>query len=49
LLDIQDPNVIFDEDCVKDGTYKGKKCRYIFGKLSYNPHTVKNAVIKTPT
>jgi transposase len=37
LLDIQDPNIIFDEDCVKEGTYKGKRCKYIFGKLTYTP------------
>ncbi|MEK5069294.1 ISL3 family transposase [Sporosarcina sp. FSL K6-1508] len=37
LLDIQDPNITFDEDCVKEGTYKGKRCKYISGKLSYTP------------
>jgi transposase len=48
LLDIQDPNVIFDEDCVKEGTYKGKRCKYIFGKLTYTPtHCVKCAVKNT--
>jgi len=48
LLDIQDPDVIFDEDCVKEGTYKGKRCKYIFGKLTYTPtHCVKCGVKKT--
>ena len=45
LLDIQDPNIIFDEDCVKEGTYKGKPCKYISGKLTYTPtHCVKPVV-----
>ncbi len=45
LLDIKDPNIIFDEDCVKEGTYKGKRCKYIFGKLTYTPtHCVKCGV-----
>ena len=37
LLDIQDPNIIFEEDCVKEGTFKEKRCKYILGKLTYNP------------
>ncbi len=37
LIDIQDLNITFDEDCVKQGTYKGTACKYITGTLSYNP------------
>ena len=37
LLDIQDPNIIFEEDCVKEGTFKEKTCKYISGNLTYNP------------
>ena len=44
LLDIQDPNINFDEECVKEETYKGEKCNYISGKLTYTPHIVRNVV-----
>ena len=37
LLDIQDPNIIFEDDCVKEGSYKGKACKYISGRLTYDP------------
>jgi len=37
LLDIQDININLDENCVKEGTYKGKRCKYIAGKLTYTP------------
>lgn len=37
LLDIQDPNIIFEEDCVKEGTFKGRMCKYISGKLTFDP------------
>lgn len=37
LLDIQDSNLYFEENCVKEGTYKGKRCKYVTGKLSYTP------------
>lgn len=37
LLDIQDPNVTFEEDCVIEGFRKGKRCKYISGKLTYTP------------
>ena len=48
LLDIQDVNIIVDENCVKEGTYKGKRCKYISGKLSYIPtHCVKCGVKNT--
>ena len=48
MLDIQDLNINFDEDCVKEGTYKGKRCKYISGKLTYTPtHCVKCGVKNT--
>ena len=37
MLDIQDPNIIFEEDCVIEGTFKEKTCKYISGDLTYNP------------
>jgi len=37
LLDIQDLNIIFKENCVQKGQYKGKSCKYITGKLTYHP------------
>jgi len=37
LLDIQDPNIIFDENCIQESQYKGKPCKYSTGKLTYHP------------
>lgn len=37
LLDIQDSDIIFEDDCVKEGELKGKPCKYIIGKLTYQP------------
>lgn len=37
LLNIQDINIFFEDECVKEGLYKGMPCKYIVGKLSYNP------------
>lgn len=37
LLDIQNINLNFEENCVKEGTYKGKMCKYVTGKLTYTP------------
>jgi len=37
LLDIQDPNIIFDENCIQEGEHKGKPCKYITGRLTYQP------------
>jgi len=37
LLDIQDPNNTFEENFIKEGTFKGKVCKYVFGKLTDNP------------
>lgn len=46
LLDIQDTNIIFEDDCVKPGEHKGKACKYISGKLSYNPTHCKECGIE---
>src|SRR5690625_2386961 len=37
LLDIQDPSIIFEENCIQEGKYKGKPCKYVMGKLTYTP------------
>jgi len=37
LLDIQDPNITYDENFIKEGTFKVKACKYVLGKLTYNP------------
>ena len=37
LLDIQDENIIFENNCVEKGTYKGKPCKYVTGLLTYRP------------
>ena len=37
LLDIQDENITFEEDCVQDEEYKGRICTFITGKLTYDP------------
>lgn len=42
LLDIQDSNITFEDNCVKDGEFKGIACKYIVGKLSYNATHCKN-------
>lgn len=42
LLDIQDGNIIFNDSCVKYGKYKGKKCKFIEGTLSYTPEACLN-------
>ena len=47
LLDIQDPNIIFEGNCVNDGTYKGNTCKYVDGKLTYDPICCKNCGIKS--
>lgn len=36
-MDIQDSNVIFEEEFLQSGTFKGIKCKVITGKLSYTP------------
>ena len=46
LLDIQDPNIIFEGNCVNDGTYQGNACKYVDGKLTYDPIYCKNCGIK---
>ena len=47
LLDIQDPNITFEGNCVNDGTYKGNACKYVDGKLTYDPICCKNCGIKS--
>lgn len=37
LIDIQDTNITFEENCIQIGTYKNKTCKFITGKLSYHP------------
>lgn len=37
LLDIQDKNLIFEENCVTKGLYKTKPCKYVHGTLTYTP------------
>lgn len=46
MLDIQDINIIFEDECVKEGQYKGKPCKYIVGKLSYDATHCKECGIK---
>ncbi|MEG0496525.1 MAG: transposase family protein [Carnobacterium sp.] len=35
VLDIQDGNIEFKDNCVNYNLYKGKRCKFIEGKLSY--------------
>lgn len=37
MLDIQDKNIVFNDDCVEYGHFKGKKCKYIEAQLTYIP------------
>lgn len=46
LLDIQDPNITFEDNWIKEGTYKGNNCKYISAKLSYNPDRCKECGIE---
>src|SRR5690625_6065429 len=46
LHDIQDANIIFAENCVKEGIRKGKTFKYVTGKLTYEPICCKNCGIK---
>ncbi|MDN6751249.1 MAG: hypothetical protein L0L95_13480 [Staphylococcus equorum] len=46
LLDIQDPNIIFEDDWIKEGTYKGNNCKFVSGRLSYNPTHCKECGIE---
>ena len=47
LLDIQDANIIFEENCVKEGMLKGRACKYITGKLTLDPRHCKHCGIKS--
>ena len=46
LLDIQDANIIFEENCVKEGMLNGRACKYITGKLTLDPRHYKHCGIK---
>src|SRR5690625_309890 len=46
LLDIQDENIVFEENCVKEGLFKGKTCKFITGKLTYTPTHCKKCGVK---
>jgi len=46
LLDIQDENIIFEEDCVHEEEYKGDICTFITGKLTYDPKYCKRCNAK---
>lgn len=46
MLDIQDTNIIFEDDCVKEGRFKGNPCKYVVGRLTYSPTSCKNCGIK---
>ena len=46
LLDIQDKNIIFEGDCIYEGTRKGHTCRYAEGTLTYVPTQCENCVIE---
>ena len=37
VLDIQDKNIVFEDNCVELGHFKGKECKYIKGTLTYIP------------
>lgn len=37
ILDIQDKNIFFEDNCVKHGKRKGKKCKFIYARLTYMP------------
>ena len=37
LIAIQDANIVFNEEFFHMGTFKGEKCKFISGKLSYTP------------
>jgi len=46
LLDIQDQNIIFEDHCVKTGKFKGNDCKYVVGKLTYDPTHCKTCGVK---
>jgi len=45
LFDIQDSNIIFEENCVLEGQFKGKTCKYVDAKLTYHLTHCKNCGI----
>jgi len=46
LLDLQDENITFEEDCVHEEEYKGNICTFITGKLTYDPKYCKRCNAK---
>lgn len=46
LLDIQDPNITFEKNFIEEGIHKGKPCKYVTGKLTYDPMACKKCGIK---
>lgn len=46
MLDIQDENILFKDNCVTYGTHKGKKCKEIHCKLTYTPQKCRKCGIK---
>src|SRR5699024_4662965 len=46
LIDIQDTNIFFEDNCVKKGQFKGIQCKYVTGKLTYDPTHCENCGIK---
>lgn len=37
ILDIQDKNIVFEDNCVEYTRFKGRKCKMIKGRLTYIP------------
>src|SRR5690625_8053832 len=37
LIDIQDTNIFFEDNCVKKGQFKGIQSKYVTDKLTYIP------------
>src|SRR5699024_2161923 len=46
LIDIQDTNIFYEDNCVKKGQFKGIQCKYVTGKLTYDPTHCENCGIK---
>lgn len=45
VLDIQDKNIIFKDNCVTYGVFKGRRCKFIECTLSYTPKECQNCQI----
>lgn len=46
MLDIQDENILFEENCVTYGTHRGKKCKEVHCTLTYTPKVCEQCGIK---